>query len=379
MSNKELNSHWQVVRQLSDLSENLREQIFSHATTPFNSYEFLSALEQTKCVGGESGWQPHHFLYQKGTEYGLLICYQKWHSYGEYVFDWSWANAFHQHQIPYYPKLLCAIPFTPAPCTKWLSNSALTEQDAVSELLATPQFRSASGLHYLFPEKPFSNHTYFIERHGNQFHWVNIDKGYADFDDYLSNLVARKRKMILKERQKVSQANIKTQWKTGDQISDGELDAFYACYQNTYRERGQLGYLTKYFFKQVFEKMGSSVRLLVCSKNEQVIACALYFADETTLYGRYWGALEHHDNLHFEACYYQGIELAIQLRVKVFNPGTQGEHKIARGFQPTTTYSYHKINHPEFHSAIEHFCLQEQKLNQQYMKECELKLPFHRT
>lgn len=373
-------SHWQVIERLDDLDETIKRKVFSHASSPFNCFEFLNALEASTCVCDKTGWTPHHFLYQNENEYGLLICYKKSHSYGEYVFDWSWANAYHQHNISYYPKLLCAIPFTPVPCAKWLTNTTITEQQAVEIITVFTKSSNNSGIHYLYPEVRWSEPRHIIERQGHQFHWFNDNNGelYKTFDDFLSVLQARKRKMINKERNKITSLNITSYWKAASQVSDEELTCFYQCYQSTYHKRGQVGYLSYLFFDLIIRAMPNNIMFLFCRREDVLIASALYFLDKTTLYGRYWGALEQHDTLHFEACYYKGIELAIERKLTTFNPGTQGEHKIARGFQPTGTWSYHSISHPAFHQAIKQFCNEEMKVNQNYMANCQLKLPFHR-
>lgn len=378
-------NQWKTLRRIAELTPEQRAAIFQFADSPFNRYEFLEALENNECVGAESGWTPHHQLLSINNEVkGLLICYQKSHSYGEYVFDWSWADAYHRNGVPYYPKLLSAIPFTPVPCTKWLSDGDISLQQALQHLLPETSDSSVlpaySGVHYLYPKSLEDNlKGDWICRHGQQFHWFNRKPDgsqYIDFDDFLGQMTARKRKNINKERQKVQQAGISCQWLKGDEINEQHLEQFYLFYHATYYKRGQTGYLNKAFFKQIFATMSEQVRLLVCSKEDEIVATALYFLDQETLYGRYWGCGEEYDALHFEACYYQGIEFCIQQGLRLFNPGTQGEHKISRGFEPTLTYSYHQLMLPPFQQAIKNFCDEERQHNAVYMQNCRQRLPF---
>ncbi|WP_196492511.1 GNAT family N-acetyltransferase [Psychrosphaera haliotis] len=207
---------------------------------------------------------------------------------------------------------------------------------------------------------------------------IEPESYFQDFDDFLSVLTARKRKMIKKERNKVSQL-FSFYWKRGNEITDDELEAFYLSYQSTYLKRGRAGYLNKTFFKQIFSTMANKVRLLLCNYEDKVVASALYFVDDETLYGRYWGALGEFEQLHFEACYYQGIEFCIEHKLKRFNPGTQGEHKIARGFKPIETNSLHTLALEPFHNAVEQFCIEEALHNSSYMQACDERLPYKKA
>ncbi len=389
------NNNWQLIHSLADIPTELQNLIFSCSSNPFTSLEFLLALEQTHCIGGNSGWMPHYFLYkenlykeqasindeQSTPQFGLFISYLKTHSYGEYVFDWAWADAYQRNCLDYYPKLLAGVPFSPIPCSKWLTNTSISELDAFSQIkqLATEQFNISSS-HYIFPETRLNkNNENWIEREGHQFHWFNeYEDGslLTNFDQYLSLMMARKRKNIIKERKKIRDAGVTTQWRSGAKVSDLELETFYQCYQSTYYKRRQTGYLNLDFFKQICRTMLDKIQILFCFKDDEIIAAALYIVSSDTLYGRYWGEMQEHEILHFEACYYQGIEYCINNKLKTFNPGTQGEHKIARGFKPITTYSYHKIELEPFHQAIENFCIQEKQHNKNYMQACETRLPF---
>ena len=373
---------WTTLTCLSELSDKDRTYLFQFSNNPFNCYEFLSALESTGCVGEQSGWLPHHQLLTiEGQAVGLLICYQKQHSYGEYVFDWAWAEAYHRHNIPYYPKLLVAIPFTPVPVSKWLTSADITEELAVTALLERDG-SYVSGVHYLYPpeQQPSWHEEQWINRHGQQFHWFNehpVDgREFQDFDDFLKSMTARKRKSIKKERAAIHQKGIRCVWRTGHEISGQELNAFYQYYHLTYFKRGHKGYLSREFFEAIFDNMPDAVRLLVCYQDSDIVAAALYFVSDDTLYGRYWGSNHQHELLHFEACYYQGIDYCLTHKLKCFNPGTQGEHKISRGFKPTLTMSYHHLTLPPFQQAIGRFCREEKLYNQEYMQSCSVRLPF---
>ena len=407
--------HWQVIESITELNSAQRAAIFGSNTCPFTSFEFLSALETHRCVGPMTGWTPQYWLYQPNgpsaiegndtstdiKDIGLLIGFIKDHSYGEYVFDWSWAEAYQRHGLQYYPKFISAIPFTPVPTTKWLGHNKLSEKQAWDQLLlllndsACSQNIEVTGAHFLFANHVFANNEEgesegdsIIERQGCQFHWYNRPlkdtasntTRYATFESFLADMTARKRKMIKKERAKVLQAGIECHWRSGQEITKVERETFYQYYHNTYYKRGQQGYLTLGFFNEIFDTLSTNIRLLVCYHQGTMVAGALYFIDEksspSTLYGRYWGSNEGFDLVHFEACYYQGVEYAIKHNIDVFNPGTQGEHKIPRGFTPTTTYSYHSLFLDPFHEAIDDFCIREKEYNQLYMKECTLKLPF---
>ncbi|NVK26302.1 MAG: N-acetyltransferase [Gammaproteobacteria bacterium] len=380
--------NWVCLNNLQQLSEYISPQqqaeIFSYSTTPFTQFEFLNALEASGSVGENTGWLPRHFLYRNEQELGLFISYQKHHSYGEYVFDWAWADAYHRNGLNYYPKLLAAIPFSPVPCSKWLSNTdadELTAFEVIKEYCHQRLDEDYSSFHYLFPQSPLnSEHVNWIKRHGHQFHWFNQDEQQnqlKDFDQFLGLMTARKRKNILKERQKISTAGFSCYWKSGNDVNEEELDTFYLCYQSTYNKRGQKGYLNKEFFQHICQSMSQHVHILFCrDDHSRIVAAALYLSSSDTLYGRYWGSIENYELLHFEACYYQGIEFAIKHKLNCFNPGTQGEHKIARGFKPTHTYSFHHLTLEPFHQAVAEFCQREQLGNEEYMEDCSQRLPF---
>lgn len=373
--------NWFCFPSLRQIPKAWREQIFAHNDNPFTTEAFLLALEESACIGGESGWKAQYFVLNDTTSTALFLCYEKSHSYGEYVFDWAWADAYHRNGIHYYPKLLASVPFSPIPCSKWIGNSELSELEAFKHIAALVPEGKYTSLHYLYPKHPLKqmDNNFWIPRQGHQFHWFNQDehgKPFESFEQYLTLMTARKRKNINKERQKVQQSGVNCYWKGGEEVSANELHYFYHCYHLTYMKRGQSGYLNKRFFELLCENLKHQVQILFCEKDEEIIAAALYLKSDDTLYGRYWGCLEHAEFVHFEACYYQGLEFAITQGLSCFNPGTQGEHKIARGFRPTTTYSYHHLYLSPFHNAVQQFCVEETKHNRLYMAECEAKLPF---
>jgi predicted N-acyltransferase len=303
--------------------------------------------------------------------------YIKSHSWGEYVFDWAWADAYQQHEIPYYPKLVATTPFTPVTSNKLLSNS-LQLTDVFQLLSEDCQQQQLNSWHLLYSQDEpnvtpqQSNDIY--QRNTVQFHWLNYN--YRDFDDFLSNFTARKRKNTRKERLSISQQGISVRRIVGKDISVAELAFFYLTYQLTYLRRGHTPHLTFEFFQEVIKKLSEHVLLIIASCQGEDIACAWFFFDDKNLYGRYWGCTKSYNNLHFELCYYQGIEFCIENNLMLFHPGTQGEHKIARGFEPKLTKSYHWVKHPAFKQAIKAFCLQEQQQMRAYLLQCQQLLPF---
>ena len=358
---------------------------------PFASYEFLSALERSGSVGGESGWLPKHLIIEEdGQLIAALPLYEKHHSYGEYVFDWQWANAFERYGRPYYPKLLTAIPFTPATGPRILIKRGFQ----ISDLL--PVFSAAlddlttkfgySSWHLLFADQQTSELLEtkgLMKREDVQFHWQNRSpvshEKYRDFSHFLEGFRASKRKQIKRERRKISDQQIQIQRRSGAEISASDWADFYACYQATYLKRsGHSGYLNKTFFDLIATSLAEQCMLVTAHREEQLIASSLFFFDDKRLYGRYWGALSSHDCLHFEACYYQGIEFAIERRLECFDPGTQGEHKLVRGFEPTKTRSFHRISDPDFAKAIDQFLQQERQHTDRYREAAESYLPFHK-
>lgn len=358
-----------------------RWQQLCDSSYPFTRYEFLHALESTGSVSSKTGWQPLHVEASKGGETVLLMpLYLKQHSWGEYVFDWSWAEAYERAGVDYYPKLLNAIPFTPATGPRWFSSLEGIESEGLiaqilEQLCNEYQIESA---HLLFPttsEQPFTG-TRLLQRTGCQYHWFN--QNYRDFDHYLEQFNARKRKDLRKERRKVAEQGIEFEQLTGTAITPEVVDIFYDFYVMTYLVRGQQPYLTKAFFRQLSQTLSDQMLLVMAKYQGDYVAGALSFFDEQTLYGRYWGCTQAFDSLHFETCYYQGLDFCIARGLSRFDPGAQGEHKIKRGFQPTTTYSYHYIKHPQFNRAIANFLDSEREAVRKRREMLTEHLPFRK-
>jgi len=353
---------------------------------PFIQHRFLRLLEQTGCTCLESGWQPQHLVYMENGELqAALVLFLKHHSYGEYVFDWGWADAYERSGFEYYPKLLSAIPFTPATGPRFVISSGLDAADAASLSEKLFQFlqqhlqaESLSSFHLLFPNRQnreLLSFTQLCERQGCQFHWFN--HSYTDFEHFLDSFNSRKRKAVRRERRKVQEEGITLHMRCAKEVVEQDWKLFFALYHRTYLKRsGRPGYLSEAFFLQLAEAFPDQVLLCCAYVEEQMIAGALYFRDAQTLYGRYWGAMEEHDGLHFETCYYQGIEYAIAQGIERFDPGAQGEHKIQRGFVPVKTCSFHYMLHPGFNDAVKNFVGEEQQQNQSYVNDGRNYLPF---
>lgn len=345
---------------------------------PFSNGRFLALLEDSGSVTVETGWEPLHAEHTDGL---VMPLYRKVHSYGEYVFDWSWANAYHQSGLHYYPKLLTAIPYTPSTGPRimgdWRPDHVANWTEQLPQLC---QQTTASGWHLLFPDaalaQQFSPRDYIL-RHDCQFHWHN--QHYRDFDDFLDRMTARRRKTVRKERQKVRQQGVEVRMIEGTDMPPDWLHQFYLFYHSTYLKRGRSGYLTEAFFTLLLTRMAAQTLFALAFRQDTLIGGALFFKSAERLFGRYWGAIEDIDCLHFEVCYYQGIEYAIHHGLSVFDPGTQGEHKIPRGFEPTRTVSVHWLAHREYHDAIAHHMRHEEAQIDAYMAEARALLPFKST
>ncbi|MEZ5523893.1 MAG: GNAT family N-acetyltransferase [Pseudomonadales bacterium] len=349
---------------------------------PFLRHAFLAALESSGSVGEHTGWHPHHLtVYQQRQLVAVMPLYIKYHSYGEYVFDWAWAEAYQRYNVPYYPKLLTAIPFTPATGPRLCSAPEVDKSLLIAAIVKELQTKTAQGdfssWHLLFPpEKEFQrwNATNLRPRTGCQFHWFN--QGYENFDDFLTTFTSRKRKNIKRERRRVAEQGIRLQRLTGEQVTEQHIRDFFIFYQATYLKRGQQGYLTLEFFLQLRSALAEQLLLVMAYKENEAVAAALCLHDSSSLYGRYWGCLEEYECLHFEACFYQGIEYCIEQGLQRFDPGAQGEHKILRGFEPIKTWSLHWVEHAGFREAIDRFLEQEKHGMAHYEKQAALMLPF---
>ncbi len=349
---------------------------------PFMRHEFLLALEQSGAVCEHSGWLTAHMLVIKQNQLlAFMPMYVKQHSWGEYVFDQSWAQAYHQQGLDYYPKLLSAIPFTPCLGPRVVVHAGIDTLDVMRLLLdfikQHAQQHNISSWHCLFPELPQLEALRTLAlsiREGVQFQWFN--QGYTDFNDFLNTMNASKRKMIKRERRRVVEQGVQLLRIAGSEVNEHQWQTFFELYSLTYLKRNSQPYLNLAFFKQIAATMGEYLLLILALKDEQPVAAALSFIGDDTLYGRYWGSYEDYHSLHFEACYYQGLDYCIEQGLKRFDSGAQGEHKIARGFEPVTTYSAHWLKDERYAKAVEHFLEKERKEVLQYKQVATHYLPF---
>lgn len=357
---------------------------------PFMLHGFLHGLEVSGCVSLEQGWQPCHIaLYADQQQQQLIAampCYIKHHSYGEYIFDWVWADAYHRSGIEYYPKLSNAIPFTPATGPRWLCKSDADTKQVVTTLVnaikSLVSQNDLSSFHSLFLNKQqaqqLAEHD-FCQRVASQFHWQNKHpEQYRNFDDFLAQLSSKKRKNIKRERRRVQEANIHFKWLTGSELNNEHAKTMHQFYRSTIDYYGAQPYLNLAFFKYLVEHFAEhTLMLFVQTENEpEIIAGGLYFKSDNTLYGRYWGALQNYHSLHFETCYYQAIDWCIQNGYQRFEAGAQGEHKLARGLEPSTVYSCHWIEHPQLRAAIENHVDHESKHIEHYQATMKAHSPF---
>jgi len=395
--------------------------------TPFMRHEYLAALHESESAVPHTGWTPRFMTLWEGD---LLVAacpvYLKSHSYGEYVFDWAWASAYEQHGVPYYPKAVVAVPFTPVPGTRLLARDEPTRQLLVQALCQWCEDEGISSLHVLFASDDdvlTSAQQGLMLRHTVQFHWKNVvpkpgngvstqpteevhtafgsepDSGssakvapaYRDFDDFLAHLSQEKRKKIRQERRRVAQAGVTFRWALGADISSSDWDFFYRCYERTYLEHGNPPYLTRAFFQQMADRMPEHWLLFIAERKGRPIASSLIAVDAypsgasgtnrsknspRTAYGRYWGALERVDCLHFEACYYQPLAWCIAHGVQRFEGGAQGEHKMARALLPVQATSAHWLAHPAFSDAVERFLAREGAGVEGYLDHLQARSPF---
>lgn len=348
------------------------------AGMPLLSHAFLSALETSGSVGAEVGWQPTPLLvYNDETLVGAVPLYIKSHSYGEYVFDWAWADAYAHHGLEYYPKLLSAIPFTPITSARLMSSEKDVQHLLTRALSQVMQQNALSSAHVLFPNQASAqalDDEGWLKRDGVQFRWQNHD--YQSFDEFLDVLSHDKRKKIRQERKKIVSAGVTCEHIRGADITPEQWEFFYDCYQNTYYEHRSTPYLNLEFFQLIGRSMPQNLLLILAYREQQPIAAALSIYDADALYGRYWGALDYVPNLHFELCYYQAQEFCIAESIRYFEGGAQGEHKLARGFEPRPTCSFHKIAHPEFAKSIMRFVQRESEGVAAYVDELEQRAPF---
>jgi predicted N-acyltransferase len=345
---------------------------------PFTRHAFLHGLEATACASEDTGWTPCHVtLWQDGRLQGAMPLYLKSHSYGEYVFDWGWAEAYHKHGLRYYPKLLCAVPFTPASGPRLLADSAVHRRALLDEAFALAARTRASSLHVLLPPPEQAGELEgrgMMLRSSVQFHWEN--RGYPSFDAFLAGMNHDKRKKIKQERRRVREAGVVFERLTGREATDADIAFFTSCYNRTYRQHFSTPYLNRAFFDRLMQTMPDNVLVVIGRRNGKRVAAALNVFTPAALYGRYWGATEFHSGLHFETCYYQAIEFCIERGIALFEGGAQGEHKLARGLLPVRTLSAHWLAHPQFASAVEHFLERESSGIGAYLDELNEHSPF---
>jgi len=350
-------------------------------SNPFLRHEFLHAMERHGCVGEAFGWLPRHVTVRDDDRLvAAMPLYEKYNSYGEFVFDHAWADAYRRAGLSYYPKLVAAVPYTPATGQRLL---ALPGQEQVVwpvllrtalELAGTLR---ASGVHWLFPtgdEQLFLRSQALLARHDCQFHWTN--QGYRDVDDFLAVLTAKKRKNIRQERRRVRDAGVRLRRLDGHSASAGDWQAFTRFYNRTFEEKWGMATFNLPFFQEVAARLPGQVLLVLAEREGEDIAGALMYRSDSRLYGRHWGAVEEVNSLHFEACYYQGIEYCIEQGISVFEPGAQGEHKLARGFLPVRTHSSHWIADPRFQGPIADFTGHERAAVADYIEQMSAGTPY---
>lgn len=350
---------------------------------PFTSHAFLSALEKSGVVGGTSGWLPRYLLLTEdsSTLVAALPMYEKHHSWGEYVFDWAWANAWQQYGLAYYPKLVVAVPFTPVTGRRLLvaegHDSELLIEQLQNAAISYAQDAGYSSLHILFPTnqecRALEKHGLLI-RHDVQFHWQNRD--YADFRDFLAGMTSRKRKKIVRERKRISETGIEFKVISGEQLSPANMDQMYQFYLSTIMAHGSNAYLNREFFQLLASSMADNLVLIEAHKQGEVIAAALNIRHDDVLYGRYWGCSEEYHSLHFETCYYQAIDYCISHGLSRFEGGAQGEHKLSRGFLPVITCSAHWMSNTALTPAIVDFLEREKKHVAHYQQLLNEHSPF---
>lgn len=369
-----------ILHSLTDVGQKQWDQLIQLQpnANPFLSYAFLNALHESGSASIRTGWSPCYIsLWDGELLTAVLPLYQKSHSYGEYVFDWAWAEAYQQHGLNYYPKLLSAIPFTPITGVRLIARDKTAQQALLNELIQLQTSTPFSSCHILFPTKDEAallTTAGFLLREGIQFHWKN--HSYSDFEEFLSSLEKKKRKNIRAERRKVADSGIEFFHLCGKDIQVEDWNFFKSCYDTTYSEHHSSPYLNLDFFLRIGAAMPENIHLIIALRGEKRIAASLLIHDKTTVYGRYWGCIEHIPCLHFETAYYQAIEFCINNKISIFEGGAQGEHKMARGFLPTKTYSTHFLAEPAFSEAVARFLHRETDSIENYFNELDERTPF---
>lgn len=345
---------------------------------PFLSYDFLHALHESGSATSETGWNPLYLALWRGSELAAAMpLYGKHHSYGEYVFDWAWADAYRRNGLEYYPKLLSAIPFTPVAGSRLLARDEEASAALIQAIEGLQRSGNWSSTHVLYlPESQAAalEENGFLLRTNVQFHWRN--QGYGSFDDFLDTLDRKKRKNIRAERRKVQEAGVTFRHVPGISATAGDWHFFYRCYQNTYANHYSTPYLREDFFQRIGISMPQHLHLVIAERDGAPIASSMLVHDEHTLYGRYWGSVEEVQCLHFETAYYQPLEFCIRQGIEHFEGGAQGQHKMARGFMPEKTWSAHWLAHPAFSDAVERYLEREKDGIDSYIDELNDHTPY---
>jgi len=372
-----------VVESISEIDSESWNGLLA-CSNPFLRHEFLAALESTGCASAETGWQPCHIVCESddGKLAGALPLYLKNNSYGEFVFDFSWANAYHQAGLSYYPKLVSAIPFTPATGPRILTSPTHTDPALVTQKLLDGAINlagteHASSLHILFTDDAQTGlleQSGLLRRKDCQFHWHN--NSYKTFDDFLGQFTAVKRKKTKRERRRIRESGIEFKVRNGNELEEHHWHEIMPLYASTFLRRGREPYLSLDCFTQLAQTMPENIVVFMGYEGSSLVAISICFKSDTTLYGRYWGASRFVDSLHFETCYYQGIDYCIERGLQIFEPGTQGEHKISRGFIPTETWSTHWLSRPEFAVAIDDYLSREREHIDSYIDAANEHVPY---
>jgi uncharacterized protein len=352
------------------------------AAEPFLRHEFLLGLEASGCATGETGWDARHILLRNrdGRLCAALPLYLKSHSWGEFVFDFAWAEAYHRAGLRYYPRLVAAVPFTPATGPRFM---AAEDRDRAALLAAARELRDslgASSLHVLFPatnDRAFLNAAGLLPRLDCQFHWRN--EGYGSFEEFLASFTAEKRKKLRRERRRISEAGLECRTLGGAELDDTLVDAIYRLHASTFGRYGHAPYLNREFFAHLARAMPDALVVELACRGEEPVACAVSLRGGDALYGRYWGASGDYHSLHFELCYYRGIEYCIRERLARFEPGTQGEHKLMRGFLPTPVWSSHEMADARFGAAVADWLVRERAGRRAWLAAAARHLPFRRA
>ncbi len=374
-----------LIHHLNEISASAWNALEGGIDNPFLRHEFLAGLEQHGCVGEHWGWLPHHLaLYDSARLIGAVPMYLKYNSYGELVFDWAWADAYQRAGLNYYPKLVAAAPYSPVTGPRLLIAKDVDRNQVgnllISQALELAREMRVSSLHWLFPNSDDMcrlEQQGLMRRTGTQFHWHN--QGYRTFDEFLATFNAQKRKKLKRERRRVAEQGIQIEVLDGHSATTEQWQIFHDFYRTTFDKRGGYPTLSEGFFRHLGQSMPESIVLMLATYEGRYVAGALSLRSSDTLYGRHWGCDEDFHSLHFELCYYQGLDYCIAHGLQRFEPGAQGEHKVARGFEPVATWSAHWLANPAFSSAVADYLTREHKAMEEYMQELSEHLPFKRT